>query len=115
MTSNKTFACMYLGNKIHSQTDKPSARKTGLEMMAHQGDRLAMHSHRAPDVAEYQAWLDSLPSERARHNLPTAAKLRRMVIARREGCTLKECGDAIGRSYATVCTLLSRLPKEISA
>lgn len=116
MTSNKTFARMYLGNKIHSQSDKPTAHKTGLEKSIHRGDLIAMHAPRAPDVAEYDAWLQlQLAGTRGRQTTMTGRKLHRIVTMRRQGSSLKECGEAVGMTTQPIYTWLSRLPKELSA
>jgi hypothetical protein len=67
-------------------------------------------------VAEYEAWLRGRNRNRYMNgnNQSTGAKIRRIVIMRRQGSTWKECGAAVGVSGNCAQDWVEFLPFELS-
>lgn len=90
--SNGTIADMYSENKIYS----PSAtNKCGLIVSApHNGQNIAIQAKPIAPLADYEKWFRS--RNKRYGGKITPAKIRRIVIMRRQGATWKECGEAVG-------------------
>lgn len=80
----------------------------------HVGPLVAMHSSAPPPVAMYEEWLETQLSG-TRPAIITGTKLRRMVVMRRQGSTLAECGGAVGLSDARAKRWLDALPEGLAA
>jgi hypothetical protein len=82
------------------------------------GTDIAIRSSTPPPVSAYDEWLGrrnySIVAS-AHKATPTGAKLRRIVIMRRAGCTWAECGAAVGVSYQTARTWVQFLPQHMGA
>lgn len=82
----------------------------------HRGPLVACHSTAPPPVEEYEAWLAAHPVGKRGKSVVTAAKLRRMVQMKRNGCGLVEIGRGCGGlSGGTVHKWLNLLPSGLSA
>lgn len=64
-------------------------------------------------VADYDAWLWSRNRFR-REGRCTGAKIRRIVIMRRQGSTWKECGEAVGITGGCAKEWVEFLPFDLS-
>jgi hypothetical protein len=74
------------------------------------GTDLQMRSATPPPVADYDEWLRSGNNTLHGNSRCTGAKLRRIVIMRRDGCTWRECGEAVGVSATTAWKWVEFLP-----
>lgn len=85
----------------------------------HRGIYVTCHSTAPPSATEYQRWfeLHRSPDPRGRSRIKTldGAKLRRMVVMRRQGSSLVECGLAAGITGKAASEWLSRLPEGLAA
>lgn len=84
------------------------------------GTDIALRSRKPPPVEEYNAWLER-PGQNSRrfglgHGGPVKAgfRLRRIVIMRREGCSWKECGEALGIRANLAREWVEFLPRELA-
>ena len=106
---------MYRANKIYS-SPASTAKHGTIISVHHNGRRLAMQAKPIAPVADYEAWLQARNRNRRTHsgNQSTGAKLRRVVIMRRQGSTWKECGAAVGVSGNCAQDWVEFLPFELS-
>lgn len=106
---------MYRANKIYS-SPASTAKHGTIISVHHNGRRLAMQAKPIAPVADYEAWLQARNRNRRTHsgNQSTGAKLRRVVIMRRQGSTWKECGAAVGVSGSCAQDWVEFLPFELS-
>lgn len=106
---------MYRANKIYS-SPASTAKHGTIISVHHNGRRLAMQAKPIAPVADYEAWLRARNRNRRTHsgNQSTGAKLRRVVIMRRQGSTWKECGAAVGVSGSCAQDWVEFLPFELS-
>ena len=113
--SNGDIGRMYRANKIYS-SPASTAKHGTIISVHHNGRRLAMQAKPIAPVAEYEAWLQARNRNRRTHsgNQSTGAKLRRVVIMRRQGSTWKECGAAVGVSGSCAQDWVEFLPFELS-
>lgn len=81
----------------------------------HKGIFVACHSAAPPPVAEYEAWLEGQRKKASRHLALTGPRLRRMVVMKRSGSSLKEIGAAAGLSGPSAGRWLHALPPELAA
>lgn len=82
----------------------------------HKGVYVAVHSAAPPPVEVYDQWIaDNHPLKRRCGGAIEGRKLRRMVVMRRQGSSLKECGEAVGHSKHFARSWLSLLPTELGA
>ncbi len=82
------------------------------------GTDLRLRSAAPPSVAEYDAWLrgrNVRAGNSAHKTNQTGWRLRRIVIMRREGCTWKECGEAVGVKAGVARDWTEMLPRELAA
>ena len=83
------------------------------------GTDIAVRAKKAGTVEEYDAYL-SKASRNVRYTQsfkvvhPSGAKLRRIVIMRRQGATWKECGEAVGVAGGTAKCWVELLPFELA-
>jgi hypothetical protein len=83
----------------------------------HAGTLLACHSAAPPPVEEYDRWLEATLTDRQkRHAQVTGTKLRRMVVMKRNGCSLTEIGRGCGGFNPKFASnWLAKLPPELAA
>jgi hypothetical protein len=110
---NGDIGSMYRANKIYS-SPASTAKHGTIISVHHNGRRLAMQAKPIAPVAEYEAWLRGRNRNRYSSNQSTGAKLRRIVIMRRQGSTWKECGEAVGVSGNCAKEWVDFLPFELS-
>jgi hypothetical protein len=113
--SDRDIGRMYRANKIYS-SPASTAKHGTIISVPHNGRRLAMQAKPIAPVADYEAWLQARNRNRRTHsgNQSTGAKLRRVVIMRRQGSTWKECGAAVGVSGSCAQDWVEFLPFELS-
>ena len=106
---------MYRANKIYS-SPASTAKHGTIISVHHNGRRLAMQAKPIAPVADYEAWLRGRNRNRYMNgnNQSTGAKIRRIVIMRRQGSTWKECGAAVGVSGSCAQDWVEFLPFELS-
>lgn len=88
--------------------------------IVHLGPMAAIRSATPPPVVEYDAWLaerapDCRNGVRSRGFNMTGAKLRRMVVMRRQGCTGQDIGLALGITAIAANGWLRKLPEGLTA
>jgi hypothetical protein len=110
---NGDIGSMYRANKIYS-SPASTAKHGTIVSVPHNGRRLAMQAKPIAPVAEYEAWLRGRNRNMYSSNQSTGAKLRRIVIMRRQGSTWKECGEAVGVSGNCAKEWVDFLPFELS-
>jgi hypothetical protein len=112
---NGDLGGMYRANKIYSSPASVAKHGT-IVSVHHNGRRLAMQAKPIAPVADYEAWLQARNRNRRTHsgNKCTGAKLRRVVIMRRQGSTWKECGEAVGVCGSAAQDWVEFLPFELS-
>ena len=110
---NGDIGRMYRANKIYS-SPASTAKHGTIISVHHNGRRLAMQAKPIAPVAEYEAWLRGRNRNRYSSNQSTGAKIRRIVIMRRQGSTWKECGEAVGVSGNCAKEWVDFLPFELS-
>lgn len=85
----------------------------------HKGHYATIHSSAPPPIEEYERWLSERSAGfdplKGRRPPIAATKLRRMVVMRRQGSSLKECGDAVGLGFSQAKVWLDLLPEGLSA
>ena len=111
--SDRDIGRMYRANKIYSSPASVAKHGT-IVSVHHNGRRLAMQAKPIAPVAEYEAWLRGRNRNRYSSNQSTGAKIRRIVIMRRQGSTWKECGEAVGVSGNCAKEWVDFLPFELS-
>ena len=104
---------MYRANKIYS-SPASTAKHGTIVSVHHNGRRLAMQAKPIAPVDDYAMWLWSRNRRSYSGNKCTGAKLRRIVIMRRQGSTWKECGEAVGVSGNCAKEWVDFLPFELS-
>lgn len=112
---NRAIANMYRANKIYS-SPASTAKHGTVVSVPHSGRRLTVQAKPVASVADYEAWLQARNRNRRTHsgNKCTGAKLRRIVIMRRQGSTWKECGEAVGVCGSAAQDWVELLPFELS-
>ena len=112
---NGDIGRMYRANKIYS-SPASTAKHGTIISVHHNGRRLAMQAKPIAPVADYEAWLRGRNRNRYMNgnNQSTGAKIRRIVIMRRQGSTWKECGAAVGVSGNCAKEWVEFLPFELS-
>lgn len=119
--SAKGLAHLYAAGKLRGDRDNFVGPDTANRTLHcdHHGVFLRMHSATPPPAEEYNRWLAdwiATSDKHGRGKTPlTGAKLRRIVVMRRQGSSLAECGRAVGVSPKPVLDWLARLPVEMSA
>jgi hypothetical protein len=85
--------------------------------MYHMATELRCHSIAPPPVEQYEEWLASAKSSDPRGKTSlTGMKLRRAVIAIRNGCSQTEAARAVGLASAGALNRwLQKLPLELAA
>ena len=100
--SNGAISGMYRANKIYSSPASVAKHGNVVNLhtaCSHNGSRIAIRAKTVPPVPEYDEWLKN---GNYRWNtgphlkVKNGAKLRRIVIMRRQGSSWKECGEAVG-------------------
>jgi hypothetical protein len=113
--SDRDIGNMYRANKIYS-SPASTAKHGTIISVHHNGRRIAMQAKPIAPVADYEAWLRGRNRNRYMNgnNQSTGAKIRRIVIMRRQGSTWKECGAAVGVSGNCAQQWVEFLPFELS-
>lgn len=111
--SDRDIGNMYRANKIYSSPASVAKHGT-IVSVPHNGRRLAMQAKPIAPVADYEAWLRGRNRRTHSGNRCTGAKMRRVVIMRRQGSTWKECGEAVGVSGSAAKDWVEFLPFELS-
>ena len=110
--TNGDIRKMYVENRIYTSPD--SVAKHGMIVsVPHEGRRIAIQAKPIAPVADYEKWL----RERNRWSYGgkcTGAKMRRIVIMRRQGSSWKECGEAVGVVGTAAKAWVEFLPFELS-
>jgi hypothetical protein len=107
---NGTLANMYSSNRIYSSA---VTKGTGLVVSAHHnGKNIAIQAKPIPPVADYERWFYG--GNRSGGGKITPAKIRRIVIMRRQGSSWKECGDAVGISGCRAREWIEFLPFDLA-
>lgn len=114
----KGMASLYAAGKLRGDRDAfsdPSVTRNTFHA-DHKGVYLRMHSAAPPPVEEYEAWLAANPVGKKGKSPVTGTKLRRMVVMRRNGCSLTEITRAVGMTAASAAKRwLDLLPSGLSA
>jgi hypothetical protein len=93
--NNSAISSMYRANRIYSGPASTAKHGTIISV-PHNGKNVRIQAKPIAPVAEYDAWLRGSNRHRNSHNKRTGAKLRRIVIMRRQGSSWAECGAAVG-------------------
>ena len=114
---NRDIARMYRNNRIYSSAAS-TAKHGGIinlrNAAPHNGKQIAMQARPVAPVADYEVWLNSRNRFSGGGSKCTGAKLRRIVIMRRQGSSWKECGDAVGVVGSAAKAWVEFLPLELS-
>lgn len=107
---NGTLAGMYSSNRIYTSA---VTKGTGLIVSAHHnGKNIAIQAKPIAPVADYEKWFWG--RNRSGGGNITPAKIRRVVIMRRQGATWKECGEAVGVSGCRAREWVEFLPFDLA-
>jgi hypothetical protein len=113
--SNRDISRMYRTGSIYS-APASTAKYGGIinlrNAAPHNGKNIAIQAKPIAPLADYETWYRG--RNRRCGSKCTAAKLRRIVIMRRQGSTWKECGDAVGVVGAAAKEWVEFLPFELS-
>lgn len=110
--SNRSIANMYCSGKIY--TDAAVTGKKGTILgVPHNGKYVAIQAKPIAPVEAYERWIANRNQRRRGKIKFTGAKLRRIVIMRRQGETWTECGQAVGVDGNTARRWLEFLPLEL--
>lgn len=109
---NGDIARMYAQNRIYSSPAVTGNRGT-IIAVPHNGKNIAMQAKPIAPVADYEAWLRGRNSWSygGKYN---AAKIRRVVIMRRQGSSWKECGEAVGVGGSAAKSWVEFLPVHLA-
>jgi hypothetical protein len=113
--TNGDIRKMYVENRIYT-SPYSTAKHGGIVSVPHEGRRIAIQAKPIAPVADYEKWLRN----RNRYNgggggsKCTGAKIRRIVIMRRQGSSWKECGEAVGVVGSAAKAWVEFLPFELS-
>ena len=111
--TNGDIRKMYVENRIY--TSPYSVAKHGMIVsVPHEGRRIAIQAKPIAPVADYEKWLRNRNRYRGYGGKYSAAKVRRVVIMRRQGSSWKECGEAVGVSGSAAKSWVEFLPFELS-
>ena len=107
---NGTIARMYSSNRIYS----PAVTKSsGFIISApHNGRNIAIQAKFIAPLADYEKWFWSGNCRLNGKSSP--AKIRRIVIMRRQGSSWKECGEAVGVSGGRAKEWVEFLPLDLA-
>lgn len=109
--SNRSIAGMYAGNRIY---DPAVTNKVGsIVAVPHNGKNIAMQARPIAPVSAYEEWYWSR-NRWYDGGKVTPAKIRRVVIMRRQGSTWKECGEAVGVSGSRAKEWVEFLPFDLA-
>jgi len=114
---NRDIARMYAANRIYSSPAVTAKHGTIINLRnaaPHNGKHIAMQARPVAPVADYDAWLRRRNRFNGGGSKCTGAKLRRIVIMRRQGSTWKECGEAVGVVGSAAKAWVEFLPFELS-
>jgi hypothetical protein len=111
--SDNAIVRIYRSNKMHISTASTAKCGTILSV-PHNGRRIAMQAKPIAPVADYDEWLWNRNRRTNSNNRCTGAKLRRIVIMRRQGSTWQECGEAVGVKAWSAKAWVEFLPFDLS-
>ena len=118
--SNGAISGMYRANKMYDSPASVAKHGTVVNLhtaVGHNGSQIAMRAKTVAPVAEYDEWLKN---GNYRWNtgphlkVKNGAKLRRIVIMRRQGSSWKECGDAVGVTGSAAKDWVEFLPLHLA-
>ena len=110
---DKVIANMYRANKIYS-SPASTAKHGTIVSVPHSGRRLTVQAKPVASVADYEAWHRGRNSHKTGNSRCTGAKLRRIVIMRRQGSSWRECGEAVGVTGSCAQDWVEFLPFDLS-
>lgn len=107
------------GLYVHKSYGPATTSKCGTTIRADTfGDNMPVKSAPVHPVQAFDEWISKRNrwgsiSQHGKAGM-TGAKVRRILIMRREGCTWKECGEAVGVCGGRAKEWLDTLPLELS-
>lgn len=111
--SDRALSRMYAQNRIYDIAEGKKGTGTIIGVN-HNGAKLRMQPKPIAPVEAYDAWLRSRNNYGGTRSPVTGAKLRRIVIMKRQGSTWEECGYAVGVRGGTAASWVAFLPFELS-
>jgi len=111
--NNSAIGSMYRRNVIYDQALGNKGTGTIISV-PHNGKNVRIQAKPIAPVAAYDAWLRGSNRNRHSHNRRTGAKLRRIVIMRRQGSSWAECGAAVGVGGSCAKEWVEFLPFELA-
>ena len=110
--SNDSIGKLYLSNKMYDQA--ATAKYGKIISVPHNGKNIRIQAKPILPVSEYDAWMKNGNRRVNGNDRRTGAKLRRIVIMRRQGSTWIECGRAVGVSGDSAMKWVEFLPFHLS-
>jgi len=110
---NSAISSMYRRNVIYDQALGNKGTGTIISV-PHNGKNVRIQAKPIAPVAAYDAWLRGSNRHRNSHNKRTGAKLRRIVIMRRQGSSWAECGAAVGVGGSCAKDWVDFLPLDLA-
>lgn len=110
---NGDLAHMYNTSQIHADASVTNSHGS-IVGVSHIGKYIKIQAKKIESVQAYDDWLKKRNSFTRSKTKCTGAKLRRIVIMRRQGSTWKECADAVGTGASSVKKWVEFLPFELS-
>ena len=108
---NGVLAGMYASNRIYSSA--VTGKRGTIVAVPHNGKNIAIQAKPIAPVADYEKWFRSR-NRWYDGGKCSPAKVRRVVIMRRQGSTWKECGEAVGVSGSSARAWVEFLPFELA-
>lgn len=110
--SNAYIGKLYTANKMYDQA--ATAKYGTITSAPHNGKNIRIQAKPIASVVEYDAWLANGNRRRNKGDRRTGAKLRRIVIMRRQGSSWNECGYAVGVCAQVAARWVEFLPFHLS-
>lgn len=109
---NATLVRLYAQNIMYGSPAVTGMRGP-IVAVPHNGKNIAIQAKRIAPVADYEKWFRSR-NRWYDGGKCSPAKIRRVVIMRRQGSTWKECGEAVGVSGSRARAWVEFLPLELA-
>ena len=110
--TNGDIRKMYVENRIYSGPASTAKHGT-IVSVPHEGRRIAIQAKPIAPLADYEAWFRR-GNGRGCGSKWSVAKVRRIVIMRRQGSSWKECSEAVGVTGTVAKAWVEFLPFELS-
>ena len=110
---NATLVRMYAQNIMYG-SPAATGKRGPIVAVPHNGKNIAIQAKRIAPVADYEEWYWNRNRNRNSGGKCSPAKIRRVVIMRRQGSTWKECGEAVGVSPSCAREWVEFLPFELA-